>query len=94
MEHLLIPMEFRQDESRESPGLLAGVLMTYGTKAADRPEMFLQDSLHWPAEGILIREQHNRQAPIVKVVPYVEGREVRINAPLLNDTRAATLQRP
>ena len=87
MEHLLIPLEYRQDETRESPGLLAGVLMTYGTKANDRPEMFEQDALHWPAEGILIREQHNRQAPIVKVVPYLEGREVRINAPLLNNTR-------
>ena len=40
MESLLIPLEYRQDESRESPGTLAGVLMTYGTKAKDRPEMF------------------------------------------------------
>ena len=62
--------------------------MTYGTRANDRPETFEPGSLYWPAEsGILIREQHNRQAPIVKVVPYVEGREVRINAPLLNNTR-------
>ena len=87
MEHLLIPLELRQDETRESPGMLSGVLMTYGTKANDRPETFEPDALHWPESGILIREQHNRQAPIVKVVPYVEGREVRINAPLLNNTR-------
>ena len=38
MESLLIPLEYRQDETRESPGTLAGVLMTYGTKAKDRPE--------------------------------------------------------
>ena len=30
MENLLIPLEYRQDETRESPGLLSGVLMTYG----------------------------------------------------------------
>ena len=36
MENLLIPLEYRQDETRESPGTLAGVLMTYGTKAKDR----------------------------------------------------------
>ena len=87
MEHLLIPLECRADDSNTSPGLLSGVLMTYGTRANDRPEMFEQDALHWPAEGILVREQHNRQAPIVRAIPYLEGREVRINAPLLNDTQ-------
>ena len=87
MEHLLIPLEFRQDETRESPGLLSGILMLYGTKANDRAEMFEQDALHWPESGILIREQHNRQAPIVRALPYVDGRQLRINAPLLNNTR-------
>ena len=87
MENLVIPIEFRADESRESPGMLAGVLMTYGTRANDRPEMFEQDAFHWPESGILIREQHNRQAPIVRAMPYLEGRELRINAPLLNNTR-------
>ena len=87
MEQLLIPLEYRQDETRESPGLLSGILMLYGTKANDRPELFEQDAFHWPESGILIREQHNRQAPIVRAVPFLEGRELRINAPLLNNTR-------
>ena len=87
MESLLIPLEYRQDESRESPGTLAGVLMTYGTKAKDRPEMFEMNALHWDPSGIVIREQHNRQAPILRAIPYLEGQELRINAPLLNTTR-------
>ena len=87
MENLLIPLEYRQDETRESPGMLAGVLMTYGTKAKDREEMFEMNALHWDPSGILIREQHNRQAPIIRAFPYLEGRELRISAPLLNTTR-------
>ena len=73
--------------TRESPGVLSGVLMHYGTKARDRPEMFEMNSLHWDPSGIIIREQHNRQAPILRAVPYLEGRELRINSPLLNTTR-------
>ena len=87
MENLLIPLEYRQDETRESPGMLSGVLMHYGTKARDRPEMFEMNSLHWDPSGIIIREQHNRQAPILRAVPYLEGRELRINSPLLNTTK-------
>ena len=87
MENLLVPLEYRQDSSRESPGLLAGVLMLYGTKAKDREELFEQDAFHWDASGIVVREQHNRQAPILRTQPYLEGRELRINAPLLNTTR-------
>ena len=86
-EYLLIPFEYRADESRESPGRLAGVLMTYGEKANDRPEMFDMDAFYWDATGIVIREQHNRQAPIVRAMPYLEGRELRIDAPLPNTTR-------
>ena len=87
IESLLIPLEYRQDETRESPGTLAGVLMVYGTKARDRAEMFEMNALHWDASGIIIREQHNRQAPILRAIPYLDGQELRINAPLLNTTR-------
>ena len=31
-EQLLIPLEFRADETRESPGFLSGVLMRYGAR--------------------------------------------------------------
>ena len=87
MEHLLIPLEFRQDESRDSPGLLSGILMTYGEPANDRREMFDMDAFHWRSNGITIREQHDRNAGILRVVPYVEGRQLMIAAPLPNTSR-------
>ena len=87
MEHLLIPLEFRQDESRDSPGLLSGVLMTYGEAANDRREMFDMGALHWREGGITIREQHNRDAGILRAIPYLEGKELRISAPLPNTSR-------
>ena len=40
METLLVPIEIRQDETRQSPGVLTGTLMTYETRARDRAEMF------------------------------------------------------
>ena len=66
METLFTVLEFRADETRESPGLLSGILMTYGTRANDRPEMFEQGAFHWRNTGIVIREQHNRASPIVE----------------------------
>ena len=82
------PLEFRADETRQSPGLLAGTLMVYGQKAKDRPEMFRQDSLYWDTDtGITITEQHDRNAQMVRTMPYLEGRELKINAPLPNTTR-------
>ena len=81
-------IEFRQDESRQSPGRLSGILVPYGKRANDRPEMFEPNSLYWPDEGIVIREMHNRLNPIVKVLPFVEGSELRIDA-VLPDTQRA-----
>ena len=87
MESLTIPLEFRADETRQSPGLLAGILMAYGSKASDRPETFEQGAFHWRESGIVIREQHNREAPIVRAIPYLEGKELRISIPLPNTSR-------
>ena len=82
METLFAALEYRADETRESPGLLAGVLMAYGTRANDRPELFEDGAFHWRETGIVIREQHNRAAPIVRAMPYLEGRELRVNVPV------------
>ena len=97
METLLIPMEYREDESRLSPGLLTGVLMTYGAKARNLNEIFEQDAFHWREDGIVIRELHPPKdaqgrpiistPPIMRAMPYLEGRELRINAPLPNTTK-------
>ena len=78
---IIIPIEYRADETRETPGRLVGVLMRYGQRANDRPEVFEQDALHWRESGIIIREQHNRQAPILKTVPVLDGETLRIDAP-------------
>ena len=89
-------IELRADESRQSPGRLVGTLMKYGVRASDRPEMFLQGSLTWPADGIVIREQHNRESPVMRVVPEVKGDSVVIDAPLPDTQRgrdAATMIR-
>ena len=87
MESLFAQLEFRQDETRESPGMLTGILMAYGTRANDRPELFEDGAFHWRDSGIIIREQHRRDSPIVRAMPYLEGRELRINVPLPNTTR-------
>ena len=68
-DELLIPIEFRQDESRESPGRLVGVLLPYEVRAGDRPELFEQGALRIPDEGVLLREMHRRDAPIMKNSP-------------------------
>ena len=79
-------VRFAEDETRQSPGRLTGVLMPYGVKASDRAEMFELGALEWPEEGVLVRRQHDRSSPIVKVVPHLDGNDLRIDAPLLNST--------
>ena len=90
-ERRLIDLEYRADTSNESPGMLSAVLMTYGAKAADRPEKFEQGAFHWGKDGILIRELHPQPGgpeipAIMRTLPFLEGRELRINAPLPNST--------
>ena len=92
METLLIPLEYRADETRESPGMLSGVLMAYGTRGRRLPEMFEQDALHWRDDGIVIRELHPQPGqptppPIMRAMPFLDGKELRINAPLPNTTK-------
>ena len=80
-------IELRTDETRQSPGRIVGTMLTYGKRAQDRPEVFERGSLTWPESGIVLNRQHDRRSPILRVVPIVDGDEVRINAPLL-DTQA------
>ena len=89
-------VEWRQDESRQSPGKLSGVLVTYGQPASDRAEVFAAGALSWPDSGVVLNEQHNRQAPIMRFTPVVDGREVRVDAALPDTQRgrdAATMVR-
>ena len=85
-EEIRMAIELRADESRLSPGRLVGVLMAYGKQARDRKEVFELGSLSWPESGIVINRQHQRSAPIARILPTIEGTEVRIDAPLPDTT--------
>ena len=96
MSEIRCSIELRADESRQSPGRIVGTLMTYGERAKDRAEMFADGALHWPDGGIILNEQHARTAPILRFVPEIEGKEVRIDVPLPDTQRgrdAATMIR-
>lgn len=80
-------IEYREDDTRQSPGHLTGTLLEYETRAKDRPEMFASGALSWPEGGIILNEQHNRQAPIIRFTPEVRGKEVKIDIPLPDTQR-------
>lgn len=89
-------IEIREDESRASPGRIVGTLITYGQRARDRADVFAAGALRWPDDGVILNEQHNRRAPILRFTPILEGREVLIDAPLPDTQRgrdAATMIR-
>ena len=87
MDEIRCSIEVRADETRQSPGRIVGTLVTYGQPASDRPERFAPGALSWEERGIVLNEQHNRQAPILRFVPVVDGAEVRIDAPLPDTQR-------
>ena len=87
LQNLLIECRFTADETRESPGRLVGTLLTYGETSRDRPERFLRDSLLWDDGGIILNEQHNRQASIMRITPFLDGDTLRVDQPLPNTTR-------
>ena len=84
MDQLLIPVEYREDESRASPGRLVGQLIVYEKRAKDRPEVFTRGSLVWPETGITLNLQHDRKSLLARTVPFVLGDEVRIDATMPN----------
>ena len=85
--NLLCEIRFAEDDTRQSPGRILGTLFTYEKSASDRPEIFARGALRWSADGILIDDMHVRSAPILRVVPFMAGDEVRIDSPLPNTTR-------
>ena len=86
-DEILMEVRFEQDPDRQGPGLLTGTLMIYGSKASDRQEMFMPGSLHFPEKGIVIDEQHNRQAPIMRVQPVLSGKTLSVSGRLPDTTR-------
>ena len=86
MDEIRMKIEVRADESRLGPGRLIGTLMQYGQQATDRAEVFEIGSLKWDVAGIVVNRQHLRQSPIMRVLPVVDGNEVRINAAIPDTT--------
>ena len=80
-------IELRADDDMASPGRVVGTLIRYGERSGDRPEVFAPGALRWPPEGIVLRRQHNRTAPITRIVPEVRDGAVVLDAPL-PDTQA------
>ena len=75
-------IELRADDTMTGPGRIAGTLIRYGERAADRPEVFEDGALRWPSNGIVLNRQHSRAAAIMRVVPEVRDGAVVIDAPL------------
>ena len=86
-DELRCSVELREDASRSSPGRLFGVLLAYNERAADRPEVFEAGALSWPSNGVTLRRQHQRGAPIMRVLPEVRSGQVVVDQPL-PDTQA------
>ena len=83
---LSIPIEWREADDRHGPGHLRGTLIRYGERALDRAEMFAEGALRWPADGVVLNRQHSRQAPILRFMPRIEGREVIVDVDLPDTT--------
>ena len=76
-----IRCEIRLAEDEGKPRIV-GTLMPYGQRARDRAEVFEVNSLSWPEDGVILHRQHERAQPIMRVLPIVEGNEVRIDQSL------------
>ena len=85
-ENISIAIEVREDTSRQNPGILSGVIISYGERAKDRAEIFEQNSLTWPDGGIVLNRQHSRGNPIMRIVPEIKGNAVIVDQPLPDTT--------
>ena len=81
-DELRFSIEYRADDTRQSPGRLVGRLVRYGEQATDRRELFEPGALEWPTDGVVLNRQHVREKPILRFVPQVDGNEVRVDAQL------------
>ena len=86
METLDFEVRYEADITNQSPGRLVGTLLTYEQRAADRAELFTSGSLHWPENGIIINQQHDRARPIVRAVPFEQDGAVLVDVALPNTT--------
>ena len=88
MDTLTCEIRLAEDESRQSPGRLVGTLLTYEVRAKDRKELFKRGAIRFPDAGILINDMHNRQMPLLKAMPYLDGDALKIDQPFPDTLRA------
>lgn len=82
-DELRMAVEWREDDTRTSPGRLVGLLLKYNEMAKDRAELFESDSLRWPdGDGLVLNRQHRRSSPILRFQPVVVDDQVRIEVEL------------
>ena len=94
MDNLLFyaAIQYAEDTTRESPGHIRGVLVTYGEQAKDRPDVYDAGSLSWPSGGIVVlnemHDQHDRRSLIKRFTPYLDGCGLlRVDFPLPSTTQ-------
>ena len=93
MREIRCELRFEADADRRGPGRLRGVLLREGEPARTLPEEFARGALTWPDDGVVLNEQHNRQAPIVRFTPERVGDEIRVDVELPDTSAAGTRRR-
>jgi len=76
-----VEIRVEDDAAGRGPGTLAATILTYGTEARTRPEVFARGSLFWPPTGIEINSEHRGEA-IMTAVPAVVGDDVTVHEPI------------
>ena len=85
---LFASIHLAEDDTREGPGRITGVLLTYGERASDRPMVFAEGALTWPEGGVVLNLQHDRTKHLARVAPTAVGARLMLDV-RLPDTVAA-----
>ena len=76
-----IPVECREDDTREGPGRIVGTILETGRVAADRQEVFTPGSPVFPSTGVTLYRGHRGEA-VMSFDPIVDGSAIKIDARL------------
>ena len=77
----VVPVEYREDETREGPGRIVGTILETGRVAGDRQEIFVPGSPIFPSTGVELRRGHRGEA-VLTFDPIVDGSKIKIDARL------------
>ena len=78
MDEIRCSIEVREVEGK--PARLTGVIMPYGERAKDRPEVFEVGSLKWDVGGIVLNRMHQRGSPILRFTPVEAAGRLTVDA--------------